>query len=138
MGNIKVPATFASCVKSAIFEHVNKNVQPQTFSMEPKKFHAKVALPNSPKLMSSKNPKHRSIIPIELIQLPVVSNTATTGHKLQGSGVKNLLVSEWFHEASWIYVILSRVETRKGLFLRSELKTKHGDSQDTRSFVKKN
>ena len=55
-------------------------------------------------------------------QLPVVSNTATTGHKLQGSGVDNLFVSEWFNEASWIYVILSRVKTRNGLFLREELK----------------
>jgi hypothetical protein len=59
---------------------------------------------------------------MEINQLPVVSNTATTGHKLQGSGVDSLFVSEWKNEASWIYVILSRVKTRNGLFLREELK----------------
>ena len=55
-------------------------------------------------------------------QLPVNYNNATTGHKLQGTGVDNLFVSEWFHQASWIYVILSRVKTRQGLFLRKELR----------------
>ena len=66
--------------------------------------------------------KDRVLLPIELMQLPVISNTATTGHNLQGTGVDNLFVSEWVNDASWIYVILSRVKQRKGLFLRKELK----------------
>jgi len=72
--------------------------------------------------MASTKPKDRKTVRMEMNQLPVVSNTATTGHKLQGSGVDNLFVSEWKNEASWIYVILSRVKTRSGLFLRQELK----------------
>jgi len=63
----------------------------------------------------------RNAVAMELFQLPIISNNATTGHKLQGSGVDNLFVSEWKNEASWIYVILSRVKTRAGLFLRREL-----------------
>ena len=122
MGDIRVPAVYASSVKSVTLEHVNKGVKPSRFSMEPKKFHATANIPTSREAMSSSKPSDRVEFPIELFQVPVVSNSATTGHKLQGSGVDNLLVSEWFNEASWIYVILSRVKTRAGLFLRHELK----------------
>jgi hypothetical protein len=53
------------------------------------------------------------------IQLPVVSN-ATTGHKLQGSSVDSIFVHAWIYE-NWTYVVLSRVRTHKGLYLRHPL-----------------
>jgi hypothetical protein len=54
------------------------------------------------------------------IQLPVVSNNATTGHKLQGSSVDSIFVHAWIYE-NWAYVVLSRVRTHKGLYLRHPL-----------------
>ena len=54
-------------------------------------------------------------------QFPIVSNSATTGHKLQGSTVSNLLVNDWFYGNNWIYVVLSRVRTAKGLYIRDYL-----------------
>ena len=56
-------------------------------------------------------------------QLPVIINNATTGHKLQGSSVDSLFVHNWSYVANWVYVMLSRVRTRKGLFARCELST---------------
>ena len=107
---------------STVFEHVNKDARPQRFSAKPKTINATARIPTSRESMSSSNPNDKMILSIEMCQVLVVSNTATTGHKLQGSGVDCLLVSEWFNEASWIYVILSRVKTRGGLFLRGELR----------------
>ena len=55
-------------------------------------------------------------------QIPVNSNVATTGHKLQGMSKDTLIVSEWDYRcANWVYVVLSRVRTRKGLFLTKPL-----------------
>ena len=55
------------------------------------------------------------------IQLPVVSNNATTGHELQGSRVDSIFVHAWIYEKNWAYVVLSRVRTHKGLYLRHPL-----------------
>jgi hypothetical protein len=117
----QVPATFASSVKELTLEHVNEAVEPRQFTVEPKKFKVKARLPRSRDLMDSKKRDDRYTISMHMLQIPVISNTATTCHKLQGVGVKNLFVSEWCKEASWIYVILSRVTTKNGLYLRKQL-----------------
>ena len=55
-------------------------------------------------------------------QLPVISNNATTGHKLQGSTKESIFITRFFYETkNWNYVVLSRVRTRKGLFLKEPL-----------------
>ena len=54
---------------------------------------------------------------IVMHQLPVNSNIATTGHKLQGMSKLMMVVTEWGSFPNWIYVVLSRVTTRAGLFL---------------------
>ena len=54
-------------------------------------------------------------------QLPVVSNGTTTGHKLQGCTLQSLAVFELHYSQNWIYVVLSRVTTSKGLFLLKDL-----------------
>jgi len=46
---------------------------------------------------------------------------ARTIHKLQGRSITNLLISVWDYTGNWIYVALSRVKTRAGLFLRLPL-----------------
>ena len=54
-------------------------------------------------------------------QFPLISNSCTTGHKLQGCTLEALLVNDWYYAANWAYVVLSRVKTMKGLFLRRKL-----------------
>ena len=48
-------------------------------------------------------------------------NDATTGHKLQGMSKDWLVVVLWSFTQNWIYVVLSRVRTLKGLFLLKPL-----------------
>ena len=50
-------------------------------------------------------------------QIPVNSSDAITGHKLQGLTKDSLVVYEWDSDTCWIYVVLSRVRTLKGLYL---------------------
>ncbi len=46
-----------------------------------------------------------------------IVNYATTGHKLQGKSLDQLIISEWSRKENWAYVVLSRVQTLSGLFL---------------------
>ena len=55
-------------------------------------------------------------------QIPVNSSDAITGHKLQGLTKDQLIVYSWNKSTSWIYVVLSRVRTLKGLFLLKRLR----------------
>jgi hypothetical protein len=58
---------------------------------------------------------------IELTQFPVVGNYATTGHKLQGKSLDELVIAEWSKVKNWAYVVLSRVRTLAGLFLEKPI-----------------
>ena len=63
----------------------------------------------------------RELLQMKAVQVPVLINNATTGHKLQGSGVDCLFVHSWSYVTNWVYVMLSRVKTRSGLFARQRL-----------------
>ena len=52
---------------------------------------------------------------ISMEQLPVNDNIATTGHKLQGVTLNNLIVKSWSYATHWVYVALSRVTSLEGL-----------------------
>ena len=56
-----------------------------------------------------------------ITQFLVTINHATTGHKLQGKTVDSLIVWEWSKQLNWIYVVLSRVRSIRGLYLREKL-----------------
>lgn len=56
-----------------------------------------------------------------ITQFPVLINHATTGHKLQGMTKSSLFVSSWSYVKNWPYVVLSRVTSLKGLFLRNPI-----------------
>ena len=53
----------------------------------------------------------------EVTHFPVVVNHATTGHKLQGKSLDELVIAEWSTVQNWAYVVLSRVRTIEGLYL---------------------
>ena len=57
-------------------------------------------------------------VAIKLQSFPVVLNHATTGHKLQGKSMDELVIVEWSKKdkAKWAYVVISRVRTLEGLF----------------------
>jgi hypothetical protein len=59
---------------------------------------------------------------LKIHQFPILRADAITGHKLQGLSKDNLVVVDFdYHTPQWIYVALSRVRTRQGLFLMKKL-----------------
>ena len=59
---------------------------------------------------------------ISMTQFGVIDNIATTGHKLQGVSLDNLVVNTWNYSCpNWVYVVLSRVRTLAGLVLNVPL-----------------
>ena len=58
---------------------------------------------------------------ISLLQIPLLLNHATTGHKLQGKSLEELIIAEWSKRSNWAYVVLSRVRTLAGLYLLSKI-----------------
>ena len=50
---------------------------------------------------------NRKMVKMKATQLPVISNQATTGHKLQGASINQLFVSNWKYTTNWPYVVLS-------------------------------
>ena len=68
---------------------------------------------------------------IQLHQFPLNIANARTVHKLQGTSLQNLFVSNWSYGPNWAYVVLSRVRTSNGLFLRLPLDHKKLNSDNT-------
>jgi hypothetical protein len=56
------------------------------------------------------------------ILFPLISNNATTGHKLQGASKDAIYIACFTHGTwNWPHVVLSRAKKGKGLFLREPL-----------------
>ena len=116
---VSVQAVLASQVSHIVLRHVNDRISPSTFSIKPKMYKFRARVPKPQSLLTSCHDKE--IFKMKALQLPAVSNNATTGHKLQGSGVENLFVHNWSYVTNWVYVMLSRVRTKDGLFSRNKL-----------------
>jgi hypothetical protein len=59
---------------------------------------------------------------LHITQFPIISNTGTTGHKLQGTSKDELIVLDFNYSCqNWIYVVLSRVRNLRGLYLKIPL-----------------
>jgi hypothetical protein len=89
--------------------HEISDITPQEFDIGVKQnsFQAKVTV-NDHEGPSTLSMKGR--------QFPIISNSATTGHKLQGCTLEELAVFEQFYGQNWMYVVLSRVRTMAGLY----------------------
>ena len=84
-------------------------VKPDEFT-----FTAQLPLPDAMQV----TPDQRELVRMKAIQLPILVNNATTGHKLQGATIDSIFIHCWSKTKNWPYVVLSRVTTLKGLFLR--------------------
>ena len=108
----KVRAFYASQIKSITVTHEMEDIVPRTFDVEATQHEFKTSL----KYESDKITVH-----MKGHQFAMVSNSATTGHKLQGYTALSLLVNDWTYQNHWAYVVLSRVRTMNGLYLREPL-----------------
>jgi hypothetical protein len=87
-GELPVMAVYASQVEHLVLAHCNGRIHPNTFLVEPKShtYKARILKPRSLQVTGD----DREWVSMKSIQLPVLINNATTGHKLQGSGVEEL------------------------------------------------
>ena len=116
---IEIDCVFASQVSHILLQH-NGTGNQSTFKLEPKKysFTANYPTPEAFRTGRSKTEK----IKMSAIQFPLISNNATTGHKLQGASKDAIYIAKFTYGIqNWPYVVLSRVRTRRGLFLREPL-----------------
>ena len=63
------------------------------------------------------------MVKMKATQLPVISIQATTGHKLQGASINQLFVNNCNYTTNWQYIVLSQLQSSKGLYLHNKLST---------------
>ena len=105
---------------------ISTHIQSRRFKLTPKKYycnffsdlisHNDTGLPRV-----AVKKKDRQMQRVAMVQFPLNLNDATTAHKLQGSSKNMLIVNDWFYSHGWVYTVLSRVRTLKGLFLMKPL-----------------
>ena len=105
-------AVYASQLKHITLEHENADISPRRFNIESDNFTFKCRMMVGDEELYA-GMKGR--------QFPIISNSCTTGHKLQGCTVDSILANDWYYGANWVYVVLSRVRTMKGLYIRKPL-----------------
>ena len=125
-----IKGLLASQVDKLQLRHCDLSIAPARFCLTAERFSFRANWPIPANLQFA--PGRRGFAPTETIQMhgqqfPCVLNHATTGHKLQGKTVTNIYVCNWNYTSNWVYVVLSRVKQRKGLYLRTKL-----DSNTTR------
>ena len=107
-------AAYASQVRSILVEHENDEIFPRRFEISSQTFAFSCKMEISGEDMFTF---------MNATAFPLISNSCTTGHKLQGCTVDSMLVNDWFYGANWPYVVLSRVKTLDGLYFRQKLST---------------
>ena len=83
----------------------------QMVELQPEEFSVEMKLPGSASVIKG----------FKMAQFAVNMSLATTGHKLQGMTMDILILAEISLVPNWLYVVLSRVTTLKGLYLMQPL-----------------
>jgi hypothetical protein len=115
-GGYKINTIRADEVDHIICERVKEKPTERTrhFILKPKKFTVSAKIPIS-------GGNHLTLKELEIFQLPMNLDEATTGHKLQGKTKSLLGVVDHNYGENWIYVAYSRVKRSSGLFLFKKL-----------------
>jgi hypothetical protein len=117
MCGTKIRFYYASQILALTVQHEVVDILPQDFDVETKKFTFQTNLV----LNVSERRAHMTGR-----QFPLISNSATTGHKLQGCTLPELAVFEQYYGPNWMYVVLLRMRTMSGLYLSEPLSTDPG------------
>lgn len=107
-----IRALFASQVEAIVVEHENESILPHEFEATMSNWTFTTKLEVGPTEMK---------VRMKGSQFPLISNSCTTGHKLQGCTLDQILVNDWMYKQNWAYVVLSRVRTMNGLYIRQNL-----------------
>ena len=105
IGKLPLKAVYASQVVSIVLKHNNPKILPNTFKLKPIEFCITTRI-LIPQLLRMKE-DDRKMVKMKATQLPVISNQATTGHKMQGASINQLFVINWNYTTNWPYIVLS-------------------------------
>ena len=108
-------------IQIELIEELDDNQEPTVIDVKPKEYYANVRFPiniDSKITHTTTRPRKKAM---KLKQFPVNLASARTVHKLQGQSIKNIFISSWDYTGNWIYVVLSRCNTIKGIFMRKKL-----------------
>ena len=115
VNNFNVKCAYASEVDHVQWE-INHDGRTKIVKIEPVEYQSlKADFPLPEPLRHDKLQKAKVFL--RATQIPLISNNATTGHKLQGASLSDLYVPTWSYAVNWPYVLMSRVRTLNGLFL---------------------
>ena len=107
-----INAVFVGQVEFIEVEHENDDIIPRVFEVKPQNWTFTTKLQIG---------AHSMKVNMKGCQFPIISNSCTTGHKLQGCTLVDILVNDWQYKQNWAYVVLSRVRTMAGLYIRETL-----------------
>ncbi len=99
----KVPAVFASQAQYVTLKHQNDKIIPQVFKLEPRNFDFKANIAST---LSTASTDETFRVAMKGRQVPFVSKSATTGHKLQGVTLESIFVNDWRYDKNWAYVVV--------------------------------
>ena len=109
ISKLPVKVIYASQVVSIVLKHNNPKITPSMFQLEPIEFHITARI-LKPKLLQMKEDEC-DLVKMKATLLPVISNQATTRHKLQGASINQLFVNNWKYTTNWPYVVLSQLRS---------------------------
>jgi len=118
---VRVKVVCASEVQKITMRHMKKGIEPEVFSIEPTEHFVEAVWPLPEEFSTSARMVER--FPMKFVQFPIVRNSCTTGHKLQGTTVFAIYIFDWNYATNWPYIVLSRVTEMKGVFIRKPLST---------------
>ena len=104
VGGERCNAVLASGIASVVLRRESSS---EIITMEPRRFYFSASIPKPESLQTRRDRTDRAYM--KGMQLPFISNSATTGHKLQGATLAAIFVSCWSYKTNWPYVVLSRV-----------------------------
>jgi hypothetical protein len=108
-------------VDKLILRHGKNNDELYEMKASEQSCSVKMPLDIMPGLLKEK----RYSVKIKMHQFPIIVNSCTTVHKLQGLTREFLYLTGWYSGGNWSYVALSRVKTLQGLFLKVPMRRNH-------------
>ena len=107
ISKLPVKAIYASQVLSIVMKHNNPKIIQNMFPLESIEF----CIPTrilKPKLLQMKEDECK-MVKMKATQLAVISNQATTRHKLPGASINQLFVNNWNYTTNCPYIILVQI-----------------------------
>ena len=122
---INVDGHFVRCVEANKVEHIELTLQEgdtkKVLQLKANSTTANAEVPAPILECKITHNTERVFGRIKLTQFPLNVSHARTVHKLQGRSLDNLFIHTWAYTDNWIYVVLSRLRSSTGLYVKKPL-----------------